>query len=266
MKHMRSIVAAAAVAFGLPAVDAQAQRIHCSSFGGSLEGNLTENLTVDTDCHIEDAVVRGNVSFSGPYRLTIENSEVRGNIACSEGGTLQLSHTMVTGNLDGCGSAGYWPGKPKKKAFRARLGGLNEVPSVSTSGSGSFGAWLDKSEPVLRYRLSYEDLQGDVLFAHIHFGRGGTNGDVIAFLCSNEPPPVGVETPACPAPGQTLEGALEPFDVVGPESQGIAPGEAGEALEALRSGAAYVNVHTSAFPGGEIRGQIEAGRPPGRRN
>lgn len=266
MKRSLVFAAAAALSFGL-AADVQAEEISCSSYGGNLTGSLTEKLIVDTNCRIDDAVVRGNVSFAGPYVLTISNSEVRGNIDCNHGGSLELSYTMVTGNLDGCGGGGYWPahGRKKQKGFRAELSGFEEVPAISTSGSGSFSAWVDKKEPVLRYRLSYDDLQGDVLFAHIHFGRTGTNGGVIVFLCSNEPPPVGVETPTCPAPGQTLEGALDPSDVVGPEDQGIAPGEADEALAALRAGAGYVNVHTSEFPGGEIRGQIEQGRPPRRR-
>jgi hypothetical protein len=47
-------------------------------------------------------------------------------------------------------------------------------------------------------------------------------------------------------------------DVVGPGGQGIAAGEFAEILNALRAGVAYANVHTAAFGGGEIRGQIRA--------
>jgi hypothetical protein len=44
--------------------------------------------------------------------------------------------------------------------------------------------------------------------------------------------------------------------VIGPVPQGITPGEFDELLEAIRAGVAYVNVHTSTFPAGEIRGQL----------
>jgi hypothetical protein len=37
----------------------------------------------------------------------------------------------------------------------------------------------------------------------------------------------------------------------------IEPGEFAEALQALRSGVAYANVHTNKHPGGEIRGQVK---------
>lgn len=260
--HRSAIVAALSIG---TAFTARAQEIACSSFGGFLTGTITEKVLVDVDCRIEDAVVRGNVSFEGPYVLTIADSEVRGNIDCNHGGSVLLSDSEVTGNLGDC--RGAFPRDKRKRSFRARLGGLEEVPPVSTSGFGAFSALVDSREQVLRYELSYDDLEGgDVLFAHIHFGRPGTNGGVIAFLCSNVPPPVGVDTPLCPAPGETLEGELEPADVIGPEDQGIAPGEANEALRALRDGAGYVNVHTSAFPNGEIRGQILPGRSSRRRN
>jgi hypothetical protein len=45
--------------------------------------------------------------------------------------------------------------------------------------------------------------------------------------------------------------------VVGPAGHGIAAGEFAELVRALRAGAAYANVHTTTFPAGEIRGQIE---------
>ena len=56
----------------------------------------------------------------------------------------------------------------------------------------------------IEYRLSYSDLEGDVLQAHIHLGQEHVNGGISAFLCSNlleppaGPPPPG--TPPCPGP------------------------------------------------------------------
>jgi CHRD domain len=53
--------------------------------------------------------------------------------------------------------------------------------------------------------------------------------------------------------------ALEPTDVIGPASQGIAAGEFDELVRAIRAGVTYANVHSEKFPGGEIRGQIKGG-------
>jgi hypothetical protein len=42
--------------------------------------------------------------------------------------------------------------------------------------------------------------------------------------------------------------------------QGIAAGDFAELVRAIRAGKAYVNVHSSVFPGGEIRGQLDRGK------
>ena len=79
-------------------------------------------------------------------------------------------------------------------------------------------------------------------------------GGVSAFLCTNlGNGPAG--TQACPASG-TITGTITPADVVGPAAQGIAAGEFRELVDAIKAHTAYVNVHTSQYPGGEIRGQL----------
>jgi hypothetical protein len=72
---------------------------------------------------------------------------------------------------------------------------------------------------------------------------------VAAFLCG------GGGKPACPQSG-TVTGTIVPADVVGPATQGIAAGEFGELVAAIRAGRTYANVHSSKFPAGEVRGQI----------
>ena len=152
--------------------------------------------------------------------------------------------------------------KKRNPKFDAFLTGYEEVPVTSTPASGQFRAALRKDGPALTYRLAYQDIT-NATAAHIHFGQMGVNGGVAAFLCG------GGDKPACPATGGTVTGTIDPADVVGPVNQGIAAGEFGELIRAMRFGVAYVNVHTSDgddamsdplgpgdFPTGEIRGQI----------
>jgi hypothetical protein len=147
-----------------------------------------------------------------------------------------------------------------RSKFSAGLSGFEEVPTLSTSGVGFFKAQVNRGQSEIRYTLSYRGpfdanpAGGTVTQAHIHLGARAVNGGISAFLCSNlGNGPAG--TPACPAEG-SVSGTITPAQVVGPAGQGIAAMEFGELVRALRSGAAYANVHTTTFGGGEIRGQI----------
>ena len=136
----------------------------------------------------------------------------------------------------------------------ARLSGLQEVPVVSTAATGRFRA--EVTDAGVTWRLRYEGIEGGaVQQAHVHLGQRRVNGGVSAFLCSNLPgAPAGVQP--CPPPPATITGTIGPEQVVGPTAQGIAPGELGELVRAMEAGVTYANVHTAAFPGGEVRGQI----------
>ncbi len=163
-----------------------------------------------------------------------------------------VSAVATLGLLTGAAEAGG------KRAFKADPDSYQEVPTLSTTGTGSFELRLNAAEDEASYELSYQGLEGGgVLFAHIHLGERHTNGGVIVFLCSNfGPAPPG--TPSCPPDdGTVVSGTLMAGDVIGPAGQGIAAGEFAELLEALRAGAAYVNVHTAGFGTGEIRGQVK---------
>jgi hypothetical protein len=142
---------------------------------------------------------------------------------------------------------------PSTGQVKASLDGFQEVPAVSTTGSGRFRASVDSDS--IDFTLTYGDLEGTAAAAHIHFGQKSVNGGVIAFLCG------GGTKPACPASG-TFTGTIVATDITPDataQAQGIAPGEFAEVLRALRAGALYVNVHTSKFGTGEIRGQIGHG-------
>ncbi len=141
-------------------------------------------------------------------------------------------------------------------ALTSRLTSFNQVPSVLSQAKGRFEAKLNQ-DGTLSFWLSYSNMSSPVVQAHIHFGASKTNGGVMVFLCG------GVK-PACPASG-SITGTLTAADVsVLPATnadsvipQGIKPADIAGLVAAIRSGNAYVNVHSTTFPSGEIRGQVE---------
>jgi CHRD domain-containing protein len=139
-----------------------------------------------------------------------------------------------------------------------KMNGYQEVAgtgAISTTGNGSFTAELDGD--VIHYSLTFGELEGGaVTQAHIHFGRRGVNGGIIAWLCGTSTNPGPTGTPACPTPGGTVTGDIGAAQVIGPAGQGIAAGQFAEAVAALRAGAVYANVHSTTYGGGEIRGQV----------
>jgi hypothetical protein len=129
--------------------------------------------------------------------------------------------------------------------LRATLSGYQEVPTVSSSGRGSFRGHQTAGGAGVQYSLTYAGV-GTPTAAHLHFGAVAIDGGIIAFLCG------GGGKPACPASGTPVNGTIAAGDITA--VQGL--DTMAELLRALQAGVVYVNVHTSTFPGGEIRGQI----------
>jgi hypothetical protein len=149
-----------------------------------------------------------------------------------------------------------------RRRLKADLSGFNEVLTVSTAARGSFRAVLNADETEISYRLDYRDLVGAVTQSHIHFGDHHMNGGISVWLCqtSTNPAPAGQAPPMCGTPGGSVaeaEGVITAANVIGPTGQGIAAGEFAELIRAIKGGRTYANVHSSAFPGGEIRGKIQ---------
>jgi hypothetical protein len=142
----------------------------------------------------------------------------------------------------------------KDGAVHADLISFNEVPAVSTFARGAFDATVDGQE--VDWELGYINMQGSVTQAHLHFAQPGVNGAIMVFLCSNlGNGPVG--TPACPEKAGELHGTIDADRIgAGAAAQGVAAGQIVEFLRALRAGIVYVNVHSTLYPGGEIRGQL----------
>lgn len=141
---------------------------------------------------------------------------------------------------------------------RARLTGYQETPStLSTVAFGEFRGKINSSDTEMTYELAFENLEGSVTQAHIHFGAKGLSGGIMIWLCGTSPGNPGpAGTPACPTEG-VVTSSVTAADVIGPAGQGISAGEFAEALQAMRSEMAYANVHSAKYPGGEIRGQIQ---------
>lgn len=131
------------------------------------------------------------------------------------------------------------------KNFRAHLAGRNEVPPVETLAQGQALFQLDASGDSLSYILNVAKIS-DVSAAHVHLAVEGANGPVVALLYGG--PPISGQTQ-----GQLAAGVITSADLVGP----MAGMTLASLIEAIELGETYVNVHTSAYPGGEIRGQIE---------
>jgi len=142
------------------------------------------------------------------------------------------------------------------QVISAKLSPLDEVPAKFSGGHGDFQGELN-DDGSLSFQLTFSDLSSPATQAHIHFGATKTNGGVMVFLC-------GGPKPACPASG-SLSGTITASDVsVLPAAnadsvipQGVQPGNFGALVEAIRSGTSYVNVHSTEFPTGEMRGQVK---------
>jgi CHRD domain-containing protein len=150
------------------------------------------------------------------------------------------------------------------KTVRTKLTGLAETPAtINSPGSGEFTAAIIEGGTMIKYVETYRDLSSAVTQSHIHFGRPGLSGQIVLFLCTNLTPPMGPPKPqACPLSSPaTISGTLTEADVIASPvmgGQGIDSGAAGfaEMVKAITTGSAYVNVHTTNHPSGEIRGRL----------
>jgi hypothetical protein len=135
------------------------------------------------------------------------------------------------------------------KNFRTHLTGAEEVPAVDTRAQGQAIFKLSADGTELHYKLIVANIH-DVTQAHIHVGAAGVNGPVVAFLYPDGPPPQLI-------PGRfqgvLATGTITASNLVGP----LSGASMEDLLEEIKSGNAYVNVHTLANPAGEVRGQID---------
>ena len=149
------------------------------------------------------------------------------------------------------------------RRVRARLTGFQEVfpagGGVSTTGQGTFRADIDEATGLITYTLKFSGLTGTVTQSHLHFGQHHTSGGISVWICqtaTNPAPAPAVGASPVPMCAEEVSGEAVAPNVIGPAPQGIAPGELAELIAAIKAGSVYVNVHSSLFPAGEIRGQL----------
>jgi CHRD domain-containing protein len=111
--------------------------------------------------------------------------------------------------------------------LKADLKGASEVPPVDSKGTGSVTATFDTASKKLSWKGNVTGLSGPATAAHFHSGEVGKNG--------------GVAVPIAGADKGSFEGSATLTDAQ---------------AEELMAGKWYVNVHTAANKGGEVRGQV----------
>lgn len=129
--------------------------------------------------------------------------------------------------------------------FVGHFSGDQVVPAATSQGHGVVTFQLNNDGTELSYKLNVANVE-HVQHLHLHLGKAGENGPPVAPLHAHH------------STGQHgnsvhLEGVIQARDLMGPlaGSASLTP-----LLEAMASGRTYANVHTAAYPAGEVRGQV----------
>ena len=139
-----------------------------------------------------------------------------------------ITCSLLLASLLGLSACIMAPMASNISTLNARLSGANEVPATSSNASGTLSANLDRQTSILSWTVTYSGLSGPATGAHFHGpAMTGQNAAVaLPFTGSLESPIRGTATLTAPQ------------------------------MDAVMNGNWYVNLHTAANPGGEIRGQV----------
>lgn len=135
----------------------------------------------------------------------------------------------------------------QSKTYPAKLKASNEVPKAASPATGTASFKVARDGRSISFRITGARLEGAPQAAHLHLGRPGQNGPVLLLLKGS--------AFTLPTSGRVT---AEDFTAAG----GVTTFS--QAVTALKKGRLYVNVHTDAFPGGELRGQVKA--PPKKKS
>lgn len=212
-----------------------------------VEPIVTEEAAQAPDSDTSTAVE----STSGATETTSEVTETTANETTTEE-TAETESTTEQGEQTGSPVNVV----PTTESADTTLSAYQEVPTASSPATGTFSASIDETAGTILYKLTYENLEANATQAHIHLGQKGVNGGAVVTLCTNLTTTAGGPQP-CPPPPATISGTIQAANVsAGAAAQGIAAGELNELIRAIRAGVTYVNVHSTKFPEGETRGQI----------
>ena len=138
------------------------------------------------------------------------------------------------------------PASAQTFTLTASLNGANEppTPGINTGAFGSATVVVNMTARTVTYTVNVFNLPSGVTASHIHVGAAGTPGPVVVSFA----PPV-------PASNDfTFTGTVKDTEFVLNPSLGIR--SADDMFQAILGENSYVNVHSAANPGGEIRGQL----------
>ena len=135
----------------------------------------------------------------------------------------------------------------QQNGYVTTLNGKNEVPShADVTATGISGFIVNSGNSKVWYQIEAEGLNGVITQAHIHSGKVGENGAVVATLFKGNK--------------DTVNGALVQGSITADKLEGPLKGKSiSDLIDLFDDASAYVNVHTETFPDGEIRGQISKG-------
>ena len=126
------------------------------------------------------------------------------------------------------GAAIAFAGPACAQKFKATLDGKSELPANTSAGTGSADLDYDAASKKLSWKVTYSGLSGPATAAHFHGpAESGKNAGVAVAIPNAASSPV--------------EGSATLTDAQAAD---------------LEAGKYYVNIHTAANPGGEIRGQV----------
>lgn len=128
-----------------------------------------------------------------------------------------------------------------EQKFSAKLSGKDEVPSNESPSTGF--AWVKVVGDKISYEVNVTDMD-KVNAAHIHLGEPGKNGPVVLTLFKG-------------GPTEQVNGTVGEANVTASNFEGPMKGkQVSDLVTAINNGTTYVNVHTTDFPDGEIRGEL----------
>lgn len=144
--------------------------------------------------------------------------------------------------------------------YVATLTGLNESPPNASPGTGFAEVDIDFATQMMRVQVTFSGLTGNTTASHIHAATA-VPGVGTAMVATQVPTftgfPLGVTSGTYDHTFDlTLASTYNPAFVTA-HGGTVASAEA-FFLDSLADGTAYLNVHSTAFPGGEIRGFLQA--------